>query len=213
MNDINLQLEDYILDLIGPENEVLAELNRFTNLKVMHPRMISGHLQGQILRMICQMVRPQQILELGTYTGYSAICLAQGIEDAGRVHTIEINDELIDISKKYIEKSGVGNKIVQYTGDAKQIIPRINEVFDLVFMDAEKSEYLEYYHLFFDKVKKGGFILADNVLWSGKVLSEERNNDYFTKGIKAFNNFIKEDSRVEKIILPIRDGLMIIRKL
>jgi caffeoyl-CoA O-methyltransferase len=213
MNDLNLHLEQYILEITGPEDEVLEKLNRYTHLKVMHPRMLSGHLQGQILRMLCTMIHPDKILEIGTYTGYSAICLAKGLKEGGILHTIEINDELSDISTRYIKNSGLEDKIRLHTGDAKSIIPTIDETFDLVFLDGEKSEYLSYYHLFFDKVKTGGFIFADNVLWSGKVLKEEKNNDYFTKGIKEFNEFIKNDHRIEKVILPVRDGLMILRKL
>jgi predicted O-methyltransferase YrrM len=213
MNDLNLHLEQYILEITGPEDEVLEKLNRYTHLKIMHPRMLSGHLQGQILRMLCMMIRPDKILEIGTYTGYSAICLAKGLNEGGILHTIEINDELSDISTRYIKSSGLENNIRLHTGDAKLIIPTIDETFDLVFLDGEKSEYLSYYQLFFDKVRTGGFIFADNVLWSGKVLKEEKNNDYFTKGIKEFNEFIKNDRRVEKVILPVRDGLMILRKL
>lgn len=213
MTDLDIHLEQYILDIIEPEDEVLKELNRYTHLKIMHPRMLSGHIQGEILRMLCLMIKPLKILEIGTYTGYSAICLAKGLNEGGILHTIEINDELVDISSEYIKKSGLADKIRLHIGDAKVIVPTINDIFDLVFLDGEKSEYLNYYHLIFDKVKTGGFIFADNVLWSGKVLEKERANDYYTKGIKEFNDYIKHDSRVEKLILPIRDGLMILRKL
>lgn len=212
MTDLSPEMEQYILAHIDAEDDFLYELNRFTNLKVMHPRMISGHLQGKILKMICQMIRPKRILEIGTYTGYSAICLAQGMPEGGHLHTIEANDELTDIPRQYFEKAGLSDKITLHEGDARQIIPNINDTFDLVFLDGEKSEYLEYYHLIFDKVRQGGFILADNILWSGKVLKQEESNDYFTKGIKEFNNFVKTDERVEKVILPIRDGLMVLRK-
>lgn len=213
MTELDPDLEQYILEHIDPEDDLLYELNRLTNLKVMHPRMLSGHLQGKILRMISMMIRPQSILEVGTYTGYSAICLAQGLADGGHLHTIEVNDELVEIPRLYFEKCGLLDRITLHIGDAKDIIPQIPGNFDLVFLDAEKSEYLEYYHAIFAKVKPGGFILADNILWSGKVLMEEQSNDYFTKGIKEFNNYIVEDKRVEKVILPIRDGLMILRKL
>jgi predicted O-methyltransferase YrrM len=213
MTELEPDLERYILEHIDPEDELLHELNRFTNVKVMHPRMLSGHLQGKILRMISFMIKPKTILEIGTFTGYSAICLAQGLPAGGHLHTIEVNDELIEIPKLYFEKYGLSDKITLHVGDARQIIPSIPDNFDLIFLDAEKSEYIEYYNIVFDKVNSGGFILADNILWSGKVLKEEESNDYFTKGIKEFNNFIKADKRVEKVILPIRDGLMILRKL
>ncbi len=213
MTELDYRLEQYILNITGPEDEVLQELNRYTHLKIMHPRMLSGHLQGQILKMLCFMIKPGKILEIGTYTGYSAICLAKGLNEGGILHTIEINDELEDISTKFITKCGLKDKIRLHFGDAKVIIPILDDSFDLVFLDGEKSEYLNYYQLVFDKVKTGGYIFADNVLWSGKVLEEERTNDYFTKGIKEFNEFVKTDERVEKLILPIRDGLMILRKL
>jgi predicted O-methyltransferase YrrM len=213
MTDLNPELEKYILDHIDPEGEILYELNRLTHLKVIHPRMISGHLQGKILRMICAMINPHCILEIGTFTGYSAICMAQGMAPDGHIHTIEINDELIDVPRQFFAKSGLADKITLHIGDARTIIPSIPDNFDLVFIDGEKSEYLDYYNVVFDKVKKGGFILADNILWSGKVLKKEESNDYFTKGIKIFNNFIAGDNRVEKVILPIRDGLMILRKI
>jgi len=213
MTELNPELEQYILEHIDAEDDLLYELNRLTHLTVMHPRMISGHLQGKILRMISLMIRPKKILEIGTYTGYSAICMAQGMPKDGHIHTIEANDELVDIPKQYFEKFGLTDRITLHVGDARKIIPSMSDNFDLVFLDGEKSEYLEYYHIVFDKVISGGFILADNILWSGKVLIEEDSNDYFTKGIKEFNNFIRSDNRVEKVILPIRDGLMIIRKL
>jgi Predicted O-methyltransferase len=213
MTELNPKLERYILEHIDPEDDLLYELNRFTHLKIMHPRMLSGHLQGKILRMISLMIKPHLVLEIGTYTGYSAICLAQGMSKDGHLHTIEVNDELVDIPQQYFAKFGLTEKITLHVGDAKEIIPTLPYGFDLVFMDGEKSEYLDYYNMVFDKIIPGGFILADNILWSGKVLEKEASNDYFTKGIKRFNNFVKEDKRVEKVILPIRDGLMILRKL
>lgn len=213
MTDLNPELEKYILDHIDPEDEILYELNRLTNLKVIHPRMLSGHLQGKILRMICTMINPRRILEVGTFTGYSAICMAQGMASDGHLHTIEVNDELVEVPKLFFEKCGLTEKITLHEGDARTIIPSIPDIFDLVFIDGEKSEYLDYYHAVFDKVKNGGFILADNILWNGKVLIKEESNDYFTKGIKNFNDFIARDNRVEKVILPIRDGLIILRKI
>jgi len=207
-----MDLEKYILDHIDPEDELLYELNRLTHLKLIHPRMLSGHLQGKILRMISFMIRPQRILEIGTFTGYSAICLAQGMAMDGHLHTIEANDEIVDIPLRFFEKFGLQDRITLHVGDARQIIPELTDLFDLVFLDAEKSEYLDYYKLVIDKVRPGGFLLADNILWSGKVLDEEASNDYSTKGIKKFNDYVASDNRVEKAILPIRDGLMILRK-
>ncbi|MBI9055707.1 MAG: O-methyltransferase [Bacteroidales bacterium] len=212
MSDFYFNIEEYILNHSDKEDSVLAELNRETNLKVLRPRMLSGHLQGKILEMISKMIRPQKILELGTYTGYSAICLAKGLQDKGILHSIEINDELEDLILKYIEKSGVKNKVKLHFGDARTLIPQINEMFDLVFIDADKREYLEYYNIVFDYVKPGGFMLADNVLWSGKVIEMETPDDDYTKGIFEFNDFLKNDDRVEKVILPLRDGLTLIRK-
>ena len=213
MSDFNINIEEYILNHSDKEDPVLAELNRETNLKVLRPRMLSGHLQGKILEMISKMINPEKILELGTYTGYSAICLAKGLKDNGILHTIEINDELEDLIFKYIKKAGFENKIKLHFGDAMKIVPEINEQFDLVFIDADKREYLEYYKIVFDFVKPGGFLLADNVLWSGKVIEQESPDDEYTKGILKFNEFIKNDNRVEKVILPLRDGLMLIRKI
>lgn len=205
-------LEQYILEHIDKEDEMLLELNRLTHLKMVHPRMLSGHLQGKILRMFSAMVKPDRILEIGTFTGYSAICLAMGMPENGHLHTIEINDEITEIPLKYFEKFNLSNKITLHIGDAKEIIPKLAETFDMVFLDGEKSEYVDYYNLVFEKVKDGGFIIADNVLWDGKILQNEASNDYFTKGIKLFNDFIRDDNRVEKVILPVRDGLMLLRK-
>ena len=206
------KMEDYITGHIDPEEPELHELDRLTNLKVMHPRMLSGHLQGKILRMICRMISPMNVLEIGTYTGYGTICLAQGLKEGGHVHSIEINDELADIPSQFIRRMNLENKITLHIGNALDIIPRLDILFDLIFIDGEKSEYLSYYQLVIDKINKGGFILADNILWSGKVLEQEPSNDHFTRGIKQFNDFVKQDDRVEKVILPIRDGLMILRK-
>lgn len=212
MSDFFFNIEQYILDHSDQEDPVLQELNRETNLKILRPRMLSGHLQGKILEMISKMIHPERILELGTYTGYSAICLAKGLKENGTLHTIEINDELEDLILKYFKKADIENKAILHIGDAKSIIKKIDEQFDLVFIDADKREYLEYYHLVFDYVKPGGFILADNVLWSGKVIETETPDDDYTKGIFEFNQLIKNDERIEKVILPLRDGLTLIRK-
>lgn len=210
---ITSEMEKYILDHSDQEDTVLRELVRYTHVKMIHPRMLSGHLQGKALRMICRMIKPQKILEIGTFTGYSAICMAQGMMPNGHVHTIEIDDELAHVPLSFFSKAGLADKISLHVGDALQIIPTLKEVFDLVFIDGDKSEYLDYYHLVFDKVKPGGFILADNVLWNGKILERTASNDYSTKGIKSFNDFVSSDNRVEKVILPLRDGLMIVCKL
>lgn len=206
------KLDKYILDHIEPEDEVLRELDRETHLNVLRARMISGHLQGQILSMISKMIQPKTILEIGTFTGYSAICLAKGLKQNGKLITIEIDDELEKMASKYFEKAGIRNLISQQIGSAIEIIPQLNEQFDLVFIDADKKEYSNYYHLVFDKIKSGGYIIADNTLWSGKVLDEPATDDFQTKGIIEFNTLIKNDKRVEKVILPIRDGMTIIRK-
>lgn len=206
------KLNEYIVRYSTKEDKILEELNRETNLKILYPRMLSGHLQGKILEMISKMISPVNILEIGTYTGYSAICLAKGLNKSGKVHTIERNDELKDFSEKYFKKAGFDEKIVLYTGDAKKIIPGINSLFELVFIDADKHEYLNIYKLVFDKVSVGGYILADNVLWGGKVIKKQKSQDKETRGIVEFNDYVQNDSRVENVILPVRDGLMIIRK-
>ena len=203
---------NYSIKFSDSEPQVLAELRRETNLKVLMPRMLSGHLQGLLLSFISKMIKPQKILEIGTFTGYSAICLATGLSQNGKLITIDKNDELRNITQKYFKKSNNDNKIIQFFGDANEIIPAFEDVFDLIFIDADKREYLDYYLNIFDKVKKGGFILADNVFWNGKVLEPIDSKDEYTKGVVVFNEFVKNDDRVEQITLPIRDGLMILRK-
>jgi len=205
-------IERYILDHIEPEDPVLQELNRETHLNVLGARMLSGHLQGQVLALFSKMIQPERILELGTFTGYSAICLAKGLSENGKLITIEIDDELEDLAQKYFVKAGLQKKIVQVIGSALEIIPSLNETFDLVFLDADKREYVAYYNLVFGIVRTGGYIIADNTLWSGKVLHPPAPGDEQTRGITAFNEAIKNDSRVEKVILPLRDGMTIIRK-
>ena len=207
------EIFDYIHKYTTPEDKVLQELNRETHVNVLHPHMLAGHLQGKILEMLSRMICPYNILEIGTYTGYSAICLAKGLPEGGKVHTIERNDELRDISQKYFKKAGVENKIIQYTGNAKEIIPQLDFSFGLVYIDSDKDEYLHIYNQVFDKVPPGGYILADNVLWEGKVTEKHKSVDKETSSIIEFNNFIKNDKSVENVILPIRDGLMIIRKI
>ncbi len=206
-------IERYILNYTTPEDPLLAELNRNTWVRTVHPQMIAGHLQGSILGMISHMIRPERILEIGTFTGYSSICLARGLAKEGHLFTIEKDDEITDFARTYIQKSGLTDRISLLTGDAREIIPGMDETFDLVYLDAEKDEYLDYYKLVFPKLRKGGFILADNVLWGGKVLEGPESDDHFTKGILAFNAAIRKDPLVEQVILPVRDGIMLIRKI
>ncbi len=213
MEILSPKLSAYAEAHTSPESDVLNELNRETNSKVLMPRMLSGHLQGQLLSMLSNMIRPKQILEIGTYTGYSAICLASGLQDGGYLHTIDINDELAPMVNRYIRKANYADKIKTYTGDALAIIPLMKETFDLVFIDADKINYSNYYDLVFDQVRKGGFVFADNVLWDGKVLEPESKMDADTRAIVAFNKKMVRDKRVRHILLPVRDGLMIVKKL
>ena len=207
-----IDFEDYILQHSDDESELLAQLNRETHVKILNPRMVSGHLQGRILSMLAKMIQPKRILELGTFTGYSALCLAESLPDDGILYTIENNDELDDFAAGYFRRSPHGHKIKQLTGDALSVIPTINETFDIVFIDADKREYVAYYDAAFDKIRQGGYIFADNTLWNGKVLESVAPNDAQTAGIRHFNDYIKNDSRVEKVIFPLRDGLTVIRK-
>ena len=206
------EIDKYILNHIEPEDEILKELDRETHLNVIGARMISGHLQGQVLTMLSKMIHPEYILEIGTFTGYSAICLAKGLREGGKLITIELDDELENIAKKYFIKAGIQHLIDQRIGAALDLIPTLTEMFDLVFIDAHKPEYPAYYEAVFDKLKNGGIIIADNTLWSGKVLETPADDDIHTHGIIQFNEMIKSDTRVEKVILPLRDGMTIIRK-
>lgn len=205
-------LDQYIINHISPEEDFLNELDRETHLKVLRSRMLSGHLQGQILSMISCMIKPKCILEIGTFTGYSALCLAKGLSEGGQLHTIEIDDELEKIAQKYFLKSGMADRIFQHIGDAREIIPSIGQSFDLVFIDADKREYCDYYNIIFDHVPVGGFILADNILWDGKVVDPEAANEEQTRGILDFNDLVQNDSRVTNVILPVRDGIMLVQK-
>lgn len=209
----SIKLNQYIINHTSPEDDYLRELDRETHLKVLRSRMLSGHLQGQILSMISGMIRPKCILEIGTFTGYSALCLAKGLAKGGKLHTIEIDDELESFAKKYFLKSGMSDRIVQHIGDARMIIPTINQQFDLVFIDADKREYCDYYKLVFNHIPVGGFILADNVLWDGKVIDPEAASEEQTRGILEFNDLIQNDSRVQNVILPVRDGIMMVQKI
>lgn len=208
---MNRELEQYISSHSSPEDPVLEDLYRQTHLRFVNPNMATGHLQGKFLEFISVMIKPENILEIGTFTGYSAICLAKGLRPEGKLITIELNDELASFSHSYFCKAGVESKITQLTGNALEIIPGLNIMFDLVFIDGDKREYIEYYRLIIDKVKPGGFILADNVLWGGKVLEYET-TDPQARGIIDFNDMISEEIIIEDVIIPLRDGLMLIRK-
>ena len=207
------QIEKYIEDHTTPESELLKELNRQTHLRTFYPRMLSGNVQGKFLEMICWMIQPKRVLEIGTFTGYSAIAMAQGLPKDGLIYTIEVNEEMKNFIREYISKSGLEKKIKLLMGDALEIIPTLEEEFDLVFIDADKEQYVDYYKLAKTKLKKGGFIIADNVLWSGKVLEKSSKTDKETQGIVEFNEFVKNDPEVEQLMLSIRDGLMLIRKI
>ena len=212
MEFISAELIEYVEAHTQAEPKILAELFRETHADILMPRMISGNLQGQILKMFSYMIKPRQILELGTYTGYSAICLSEGLQEGGTLHTIDNNEELEAIALRYIHKAGLQNKIKHYQGDAMQIIKDIDEVFDLVFIDADKINYSAYYDLVLEKLRPGGFILADNVLWSAKVLADKNKMDKDTRAIDEFNKKVHEDPRIEHVLLPVRDGIMLIRK-
>ncbi len=207
------KLEEYILSHIDPEPDLLKEIDREVHVKLLHAGMISGHLQGRLLKMLTRMIRPERVLEIGTFAGYSALCFAEGLEENSEVHTIEIDDELEDYIRSNFEKSGLGNKIRLHIGDAVQIIPGFeDESFDLAFIDADKELYGEYFEATLPKIRKGGFILVDNTLWYGKVVEKTANNDWATKAILDFNEKLANDDRVEKVILPIRDGVTVVRK-
>ncbi|MDP3003827.1 MAG: O-methyltransferase [Bacteroidales bacterium] len=208
---MNNKLEQFLLEHTTPEDPVLEDLYRQTHIRFVNPNMATGHLQGKFLEFISMMIRPENILEVGTFTGYSAICLAKGLKPGGKLITIESNDELTAFSHSYFCRAGAESKITRLTGRAQEIIPGLDLMFDLVFIDGDKREYVEYYRLIIDKVKPGGFILADNVLWGGKVLEKET-TDPQALGIIDFNEMIRKETIIENIIIPLRDGLMLIRK-
>ena len=211
MDIIQKQIQEYAERHTTEESPLLRKINRDTHAHVLSPRMLSGQLQGRVLSMISCMVRPRVILEIGTYTGYSAICLAEGLQENGKLITIDINEELYDRVNAYFQEGGLGDRIDYRIGDAAQILPQIDEKFDLVFIDADKENYSGYFDLVIDRVNLGGFILADNVLWSGKVLEQKPDKD--TRAILEFNAKIHRDKRVENVLLPIRDGIMLMRKI
>ena len=208
-----MTLDEYILEHIDEENDYLKALYRDTHLKLLYPRMASGHLQGRLLKMFVRMIQPQQILEIGTYSGYSALCMAEGLSKGGMIHTFEINDEQEDFTRPWLENSPYADKIKFYIGDALDLIPQTDLIFDLAFIDGDKRKYIDYYEMVLPRLKEGGYIIADNTLWDGHVLEEQpHRTDIQTIRIKAFNDLIAKDKRVEKVILPLRDGLTIIRK-
>lgn len=210
MQILSQEIEEYIEQHTSDESEILQALNRKTQADVLMPRMLSGKVQGQFLKMITSMLQPKRVLEIGTFTGYSAICIAEAMPEDGKLYTIDINEELEDLVKNFTEKANLQHKIIQIIGDAKEKIKSIEEVFDLVFIDADKQNYGLYYDLVFDKVRSGGFILADNVLWSGKIIDEKKDKD--TQKLAEFNNKVQQDIRTENVIVSIRDGIMMIRK-
>lgn len=213
MHFLSEDLEDYVALHSQKEPELLAQLNKETYQKILLPRMLSGHFQGRVLSMLSKLIRPKNILEIGTYTGYATLCLCEGMQENGLIHTIDIKEELVDFQRKYFDKSPWGTQIVQHLGEATDIIPTIEITFDLVFIDADKENYLNYYELIVPKMNKGGIILSDNVLWSGKVVEPLKEGDLSTKILLEYNKRINEDPRVETVLLPIRDGLTVSRVL
>jgi len=213
MHFIPQELDDYVVKHSENEPELLQQLNRETYQKILQPRMLSGHYQGRLLSMLSKLIHPKYILEIGTYTGYSALCLAEGMQAGGELHTIDINEELYDFQRKYFDKSGYGNQIYQHLGDALDIIPELDPKFDLVFIDADKENYSNYFNCVIEHMNPGGIILSDNVLWSGKILeSKFQKDDSSTPALIAYNALLKTDNRIETVMLPIRDGLTISRK-
>ena len=205
-------IDNYVVKHSDNEPELLQKLNRETHQKILQPRMLSGDYQGRVLSMLSKLIQPKFILEIGTYTGYSALCLAEGLTKGGELHTIDVNEELVDFQRKYFDASPFGKQIYQHLGNALDIIPELDHTFDLVFIDADKPNYINYFHAIIDKLRPGGIILSDNVLWSGKVAEPINDKDTSTKLLVEYNQLLKEDSRVETVILPIRDGLTISRK-
>lgn len=212
MDFIPEDIQKYVEDHSGKESELLSRLNRETHQKVLMPRMLSGHLQGRALAMLCHMIQPKVILEIGTYTGYSAICMAEGLAEGGKLITLDKNEEVEGMVRNYFEEAGLSAQIDYRIGDAMSLIPDIQGPFDLVFIDADKKNYLNYFNLVIEKVRTGGYIIADNVLWSGKVVQTKKKIDTDTQAILDFNRSVQEDDRVENVLLPIRDGLMVARK-
>lgn len=212
MEFISSELDLYVCNHTSPEDALLAKINRETHIKVMAPRMLSGHFQGRVLSMLSHMIRPERILEIGTYTGYSALCMAEGLTETGKLITIDVNPQLEQMVRGFFAESAYADKIDFRIANALELIPQLEETFDLVFIDADKQNYPNYYNLVFDKVRSGGYILSDNVLWSGKVTGDYDKLDKETRVLMDFNHMIQQDDRVENVLLPIRDGIMIVRK-
>ena len=210
---IEPEIEAYCEAHTTEESDLLRRLYRETHLQTINPRMASGQLQGQFLSLVSKMIRPRRILEIGTFTGYSAICLAEGLTDDGILHTVEVNEEYEERIRRYFSESADGQKMMLHIGDAKEIVPTLSEEWDLVFIDAEKTDYQDYYEMVFPQVRKNGFILIDNTLWNSKVVHEVRHNDHDTQAVMAFNDRVQRDPRVRNLLLPFRDGLMMIEKL
>ncbi len=211
MHFLSEELDSYVANHSENEPKLLAQLNKETHQKILQPRMLSGHFQGRVLSMLSKIIHPNTILEIGTYTGYATLCLAEGLAENGTIDTLDIEEELVDFQRKYFDKSPWANQIIQHLGDAIEIIPTLNKKYDLVFIDADKENYISYFHLIIPMMNKGGIILSDNVLWSGKVLEEINPNDITTKILLEYNQLLKEDNRVETVLLPIRDGLTVSR--
>ena len=211
MHFLSEELENYAAQHTEDEPLLLQELSKRTHLNVLQPRMISGHFQGRFLSLLSKMVQPRTILEIGTYTGYATLCLAEGLHPEGVLHTIDIKEELTDLQREFFDRSGYGSQIVQHLGKAADIIPALDTTFDLVFIDADKQNYAHYFDLVIEKMNRGGIILSDNVLWSGKVVEEVKHNDKHTQALMAYNQKIKDDPRVETVLLPIRDGITLSR--
>ena len=211
MHFLSEELENYAAQHTEDEPLLLKELNKRTHLNVLQPRMISGHFQGRFLSLLSKMVQPRTILEIGTYTGYATLCLAEGLHPEGVLHTIDIKEELTDLQREFFDRSGYSSQIVQHLGKAADIIPSLNTTFDLVYIDADKHNYAHYFDLVIEKMNRGGLILSDNVLWSGKVVEEVKHNDKHTQALMAYNQKIKDDPRVETVLLPIRDGITLSR--
>ncbi|WP_339702405.1 O-methyltransferase [uncultured Marixanthomonas sp.] len=205
------EINTYVQKHSQPEPELLQKLNRETWQKILAPRMLSGHLQGRVLSMLSKLINPKNILEIGTYTGYSALCLAEGMQKEGELHTIDINEELHDFQRKYFDASGFGEQIIQHTGNALEIIPKLSQTFDLVFIDADKSNYPKYLDIILPKLKSGSVILSDNVLWSGKVVQPVKKDDKDTEALLKYNKLLNEHPKLETVLLPIRDGLTVSR--
>ena len=207
-----MELDKYILDHIDPEGEYLHQLWRATQMKLSYGQMASGHLQGRLLKMLVRMIRPQRVLELGMFSGYSALSMAEGLEDGAELHTFEVFDEIEDFTRPWIEGSPYGKYIHIHIGDALDLVPQMDVMWDLAFIDADKREYVQYYEMILSRLRKGGYILADNTLWYGRITEEVRESDLQTIGLQKFNDMVAQDDRVEKVILPLRDGLTVIRK-